>query len=79
MRMMMRILLPSIVEDEIATFDDTEGHDLLAQWSGHRGCHQLMRPYAILSQSPLGLLIRRAGSPPAVARVYLALELWSLV
>jgi hypothetical protein len=32
MRMMLRLLLPHVVEHEIATFDITEGHDLLTQW-----------------------------------------------
>jgi hypothetical protein len=31
-RMMLRILLPSVAEQEIATFDPTIGHDLLSQW-----------------------------------------------
>ncbi len=32
MRMMLRILLPHVADEEIATFDSTEGHDLLVQW-----------------------------------------------
>jgi hypothetical protein len=32
MRMMLRILLPHVADDEIAAFDSTEGHDLLVQW-----------------------------------------------
>ena len=31
-RMMLRILLPHVADEEIATFDSTEGHDLLVQW-----------------------------------------------
>jgi hypothetical protein len=32
MRMMLRILLPSVAKHEIATFDTTEGDDLLTSW-----------------------------------------------
>lgn len=32
MRMMLRILLPQVADEEIAAFDSTEGHDLLVQW-----------------------------------------------
>ena len=32
MRMMLRILLPQVADDEIVTFDSTEGNDLLVQW-----------------------------------------------
>lgn len=31
-RMMLRILLPHVADEEIAAFDSTEGHDLLVQW-----------------------------------------------
>jgi hypothetical protein len=31
-RMMLRILLPHVADDEIAAFDSTEGNDLLVQW-----------------------------------------------
>jgi hypothetical protein len=32
MRMMLRILLPNVDKEEIATFDLTTGNDLLTQW-----------------------------------------------
>lgn len=32
MRMVLRILLPNVAEQEIATFDQDEGHSLLVQW-----------------------------------------------
>src|SRR3954452_6274834 len=32
MRMMLRILLPNVENEEIATFDLTTGNDLLTQW-----------------------------------------------
>jgi hypothetical protein len=32
MRMMLRILLPNVAKAEIATFDATEGQDLLTKW-----------------------------------------------
>jgi hypothetical protein len=31
-RMMLRILLPQVADEEIAAFDSTEGNDLLAKW-----------------------------------------------
>jgi hypothetical protein len=32
LRMMLRILLPSVDDDEIAAFDCTKGNDLLVKW-----------------------------------------------
>ena len=32
LRMMLRILLPNVADEAIATFDSTEGNDLLIQW-----------------------------------------------
>jgi hypothetical protein len=32
MRMMLRILLPHVADEEIAAFDSTEGNDLLVDW-----------------------------------------------
>jgi len=29
---MLRILLPNVADEAIATFDSTEGNDLLIQW-----------------------------------------------
>jgi hypothetical protein len=37
MRMMLRILLPNVAEDEIAAFDTTEGNDLLTRWWSTQG------------------------------------------
>jgi hypothetical protein len=31
-RTMLRILLPHVADEEIATFDSMEGHDLLVKW-----------------------------------------------
>jgi hypothetical protein len=32
LRMMLRILLPNVANEEIVTFDLTTGNDLLTQW-----------------------------------------------